>query len=104
MRAVGVGSPEFLAVDHPAVAVTPRARLDRREVGARAGFAHADAEIAFAPADRGQVPVLLPFGTVAKYQRAALPVGEPVRRYRCTGGQQFLDYHVTREGPRIRSA
>src|SRR3546814_380352 len=61
-------------------------------VGARVRLAHADAVEGFAARDRRQEAFALFFRAEAQQQGAALPVGDPVRRYRRAGGQHLLQH------------
>ena len=91
---MGLGGPDLLAVDAPAVGGLLRPRADRGQVGARIGLAHADAEIAFAARDGGDVFPALLFRAELQQQGAALPVGHPMGGNGGTGGQHFLQHHV----------
>src|SRR6185369_6772552 len=75
LRAAG---PDLLAVDLPAALNLAAAGPDAREIGARAGLAHADAERVIAGRDARQQTLALHLGAEAQQQRAALAVGNPV--------------------------
>ena len=59
---------------------TGRRGCGRGEIGAGIGLAHADAEEDLAAADPGQEFLALRLAAEAQQERAALPVGDPVRR------------------------
>ncbi len=65
LRHGGVGRPDLLTADQPAVAVAPRGRAQRREVGTRLRFGEALTPDHLAARDRRQVLALLLLGAVA---------------------------------------
>src|SRR3546814_12403725 len=73
---MGVGGPDFTAVDLPAAIDLFAARLQRGEVGAGFRLAHADAEIAFSGRDAGEVVALLLLAAEFQHHRTALAVGD----------------------------
>ena len=98
MRRVRVRGPELGAVDAVAALDLLGLCARRREVGARIRLRHADAEKAFAPRHLRQDQLPLFFGAEAQQQRPGLPVADPVRADRRTGGQHFLKHHIAVEG------
>src|SRR5690606_2406752 len=84
-------------VEQPTVALTYRITLDRREVRAGVGFAHADAEVTLTQAYARQIAPLLLLGPEAVDQGPALAVGNPMSRDWRAGSQQLLDHHITRK-------
>ena len=94
MRDVRLRGPDLGAVDAPAVRRVFGLGADRCQVGAGVGFAHADAEEAFAAGDRREDFLALLFGAEVEQQRAALAVGDPVRRDRRAGGQHLFQDDV----------
>jgi len=69
--------PDLLAVDDPIVPIADCGCLQRGEVGARIGFAHADAPRGLSRQDLGQKLGLLIGPSVCDQRRPHLPVGEP---------------------------
>ena len=103
VRLVRVGGPDLLAVQAPAgLGRASRAccTLARSEPALR--LAHADAEEQLAAADARQVERFCASVPYLQDQRRALAVGDPVRRHRRAGRQQFLDQHEA--GERIAAA
>ena len=94
VRAVRAAGPDLRAGNRPA-AVHPRPRgPDRGEVGAGVRLGHTDGEVAGALGDGRQVSPLERLAAVPQQVRADLPVGDPVRRDRSPGGQEFLHHDV----------
>src|SRR5690606_17691166 len=85
-----VRGPDFAAVKYPAIVVFYRPRADAGQIGSRVGFAHANTKEGLGPADFWQIEFALCLAAITQDQRAALPVGNPVCRYRRTGAQQFF--------------
>src|SRR3546814_6843793 len=94
---MGVGGPDFTAVDLPAAIDLFAARLQRGEVGAGFRLAHADAEIAFSGRDAGEVVALLLLAAEFQHHRTALAVGDPVRADGNGCSQQFLGHDIAFE-------
>src|SRR5690606_14022008 len=104
VREVGAAGPELAAIDDPAIAVARRAGADRGEIGPGVGFAHADAERDFAANDPGDDLRRQRIGRVADQERAALSIGDPVRRYRGARREELLEHDVALEGAALPAA
>ncbi len=87
---VRAGGPHLGAGEPPAAVDPLGAGADAREVGARVGLAHPDAEDDLAAADPGQERLLLLLGAVAQQRRADLALGDPVGRDGRTDDEQLL--------------
>ena len=98
VRAVGVGGPQLLALEQPAVRIARGARAQPRQIGAALRLAHADAEEDISLADARQEEVELRGRAVLENQRPALPVGDPVRRHRRAAAQQLFGQHEAVKG------
>lgn len=85
-----IGGQDLAAIDLPAAIHFRCSRLERGKVGSRAGFAHPDAEDAFAGSDPWQEILFLRVGAEFEKNRSALPVGDPMRTDGHRGGQKFL--------------
>src|SRR5215470_18905443 len=94
---VRVRSPHLGAVDEIAAVAPRRARANGRQVGARVRLAHADGERELAADDAGQDFLSLRFRSEPNQQRAALPIGHPVRAHGRARGQHLLHDDVTLE-------
>lgn len=69
-------------------------RARRRQVRAGIRLAHPDAETQFARSDARYDPAFLIIGALGKYERTALPICDPVRNHRGTGGQQLFGHDI----------
>ena len=98
------GRPYLLPVDPPAARGALGAGANARKVRSRSRLAHPDAEEQFAAANARQIKLALRLGPVIQDQRRALPVGDPVRRHRRAGRQQFLDDDEPRERAALAAA
>ncbi|MNT23361.1 hypothetical protein D3C72_1587780 [compost metagenome] len=94
---MGIGGPDLAPAQTPAFRATGGAAAHAGQVRPRVRFAHADAEKRLAGADARQEKILLRVVAEFQDQRPALAVGDPVRRHRSTGRQQFLDQHEATE-------
>src|SRR5262249_42671642 len=78
-----IAGPDLLAVDHPVVAVEPRAGLERSEIAARAGLAVALTPLHLARERRGHEAALLLFAAELErrgHEQAGALVGAIARR------------------------
>ena len=89
--------PDLLAVEPPALRRARGAGAHAGQIGARIGLAHADAEEGLAAADARDVEGLLLRRAVLDDERAALPIGDPVRSHRGAGDQQLFRQHEARK-------
>src|SRR5665647_504660 len=94
---MGVAGPDLAAVDAPAAVHFGGLGLGREQVGAGAGFAHADDEAQFAAADARQDVLLDVLFGIFEQHRAALAVGDEMQPYRRAHGAKFLRHHVAFE-------
>src|SRR5260370_7639217 len=90
MGLMSVGGPDLGPIEYPPVAVMHGAAAHTGKVGSHIGFAHADTEEKFSPADLRQKKLLFLLRAEAQKQRAALPVGDPVPGNGGACRQQFL--------------
>ncbi|MPM43150.1 hypothetical protein SDC9_89823 [bioreactor metagenome] len=79
-------------------------RADRREVRARVGLAHADAERTLALGDARHDLGRQRVGRIAHEQRPHLPIGRPVPAHGRSYGQHFLEHHIAFEGAALAAA
>src|SRR5215212_4760225 len=96
---VRVGCPDLLPVQAPAVLRAFGTRPHAREIGSGPGFAHADAKITFASADRRDMFFALLIGPIVKDERRGLAVCDPMGGDRRAAREQLLDHNETRERP-----
>ena len=104
MRPGRVRRPDFLTVQFPAAIDLFGAAAHAGQIRPRIRLAHPDAKEALARANPRQIALFLLFRSEPLNQRAALPIRDPMRRYRRTGGQQFFDDHETAEKPGLLPA
>src|SRR6185369_9669466 len=87
---VGVGGPDFLAVDEEVIVVHFGFGGQRRQVGAGVGLGVALAPADLAARDLPQVMALLFFAAVFEQRRAEHPDAEALQRHAALEGRHFL--------------
>ena len=94
MRSAG---PDLGSGQHPATIGAGGARGGCRQVRTRLRLTHPDRREVPSRSDSRQNPLPLLLGAVGDQPRCHLSVGDPVRRHRRAGGQQFLGDDVAVE-------
>src|SRR5215467_5947620 len=86
--------PDLAAIDAPTAINFGRLGLRGKQVGTRAGFAHADCKAQFAAANAWQDIFLDVLRRVFQQDRSALPVGDEMEVCRRVGHAEFFGYYI----------
>ncbi|MCY1513622.1 hypothetical protein D9M68_481310 [compost metagenome] len=98
LRPMRVGGPDLTAVQAPPGLGAHGAGAHAGEVGTGVGLAHADGHEDLATHHARDEEIALRRRAELQDQRGRLAVGEPVRRHRRAGGDQFLHQYEAGKG------
>ena len=99
MRMMRSARPHLRAGQQPAAVGADGLGLHCGQIGSGAVFAHSDRRIELARNDLRQQSLALLLGAIGQQAGRDLTVGDPVRRYRRPGSDQFLGDHVAVQMP-----
>src|SRR5215475_12911103 len=88
------GRPDLAAIDPPTAINFGRLSLRGKQVGTRAGFAHANCKAQFATANPWQNIFLDVLWRVFQQNRSALQVGDEMKVCRRVGHTELFGHHV----------
>src|SRR6516165_9327515 len=89
------GRPDLAAIDAPTAINFGRLGLRSKQVGTRAGFAHADCKAQFTAANARQNIFLDVLWRVFQQNRSALPVGDEMEVCRRVGHAELFGHHIS---------